>query len=80
MSLLPSQGLIELMHVTEIRIHDTVFYDLFYRELPDGLKEGPMRVNVEAFYENPQVGDTVEVQWVLGSVMGARKVEAASNS
>lgn len=65
---------ITLLEVQPLKIHDSLYYQITYRA--EG-SEAPqqMRINPEAFYTNPQPGDRVSVNMVMGNIMGARKLE-----
>ena len=65
---------IELLAVTAVTIHSSLYYDITYRNLANGQMQRT-RINPEAFYENPQAGDHVQVNIVLGNIMGATRLD-----
>ncbi len=64
---------ITLLEVQPVHIHNSLYYQVQYR-LGESDVVQAMRINPEAFYPNPQPGDRVSVQMVMGNIMGARKV------
>jgi len=69
--LLPQEIEVEVVEVKPLSIHGAVYYDVALKlQTPEG---GVMvqRVNPEAFYVDPQVGDHVRVTLMMGQVMGA---------
>ncbi len=68
---------IELVAVQPVKIHDSLYYQLAFRvEGEETLNQ--LRINPEAFYPNPRPGDRVAVNWILGQIMGAEKLESVS--
>jgi len=64
---------IELVEVQPISIHQSPYYEIRYRVA--GKSElGQMRINPEAFYPDPQPGDRVAVNLLMGNIMGAEKL------
>lgn len=60
--------------VDQLDIHGSIYYDLtFNLEGQNGSQK--MRINPEAFYNNPQPGDKVNVSMVMGNIMSASKIE-----
>lgn len=64
---------IELVEVQPVSIHDSLYYQVTY-QVAGGATRQQMRINPEAFYPNPQVGDRVSVNLLMGNVMGASKI------
>ncbi len=64
---------IELLDVQEVRIHDSLYYQIAFIT-PGSSKVQQTRINPEAFYNNPQRGDRVEVNLLMGNIMGATKL------
>ena len=64
---------IELQDVQALKIHETLYYQVTFT-VPGQAQPQQMRINPEAFYPNPQPGDRVEVNMVMGTVMGAKKL------
>ena len=80
--MLTDDMIIQVTAVEPIHIHDTLYYNIgFLRLNAEGvslLKEAEtMRINPEAFYPNPEVGDHVRVNMVMGTIMGAEKIVTA---
>ena len=73
MGLLPETVRIKIQSVQKLKIHDSVFYDIVYKQESTDSVEST-RINEEAFYANPSPGDEVEVNLVLGNIMGAKKL------
>jgi len=69
------QGTMEitLQSVDKIKIHESIYYQITYQTDETNTKQS-FRINPEAFYPNPQPGDRVRVNWVMGNVMGAEKL------
>lgn len=72
---------VELLSVQAVTIHNSPYYDIQYRVMgADAAGAGPsqtpsvLRINPEAFYPNPQVGDRVAVNFLMGNIMGASKI------
>ena len=64
---------IVLLEVEQLNIHASPYYQIRYRvEGSEAVQE--MRINPEAFYPNPQPGDRVAVNLLMGNVMGASKL------
>jgi hypothetical protein len=64
---------ISLVDVQPVQIHQSPYYDITYREAgSDAVHQ--MRINPEAFYTDPQPGDRVAVTVVMGTIMGAAKL------
>jgi hypothetical protein len=68
---------IELVEVQALSIHNSPYYEIKYRPLAaetgtPALQQ--MRINPEAFYPNPQPGDRVAVNLLMGNIMGATKL------
>jgi hypothetical protein len=72
-------GLLQTMEITlvavqPLKIHESLYYELSYQVSGnDGVQQ--MRINPEAFYANPQPGDRVTVNLLMGNIMGATKLE-----
>ncbi|WP_373533552.1 hypothetical protein [Vampirovibrio sp.] len=64
---------ITLVAVQPIQIHESLYYELSYRVSGDAAVQH-MRINPEAFYANPQPGDRVAVNVLMGNIMGATKI------
>ncbi len=64
---------ITLLEVQPIQIHGSPYYELAYRTA-DSETPQRMRINPEAFYPNPQPGDRVAVNLLMGNIMGATKL------
>lgn len=64
---------IELLEVQHLKIHDSLYYQIAYKT-KDSNQVQQMRINPEAFYTNPQAGDRVAVNMVMGNIMGASKI------
>lgn len=64
---------IELVEVQPISIHQSPYYEISFR-VPGKTELGQMRINPEAFYPDPQPGDRVSVNLLMGNVMGAEKL------
>lgn len=64
---------IDLVEVQPVKIHESLYYQLSYRVVGDNALQ-QMRINPEAFYANPQPGDRVAVNLLMGNVMGATKI------
>ena len=64
---------IELVEVQPIAIHQSPYYEIRYR-VAGKSEMGQMRINPEAFYPNPQPGDRVAVNLLMGNIMGAEKL------
>lgn len=64
------------VHTCEtLTIHESPYYQLTLVD-PATQQAYPMRLNPEAFYPNPQVGDWVRVNAVMGMILGAEKIAA----
>lgn len=72
MSLMGST-IITLLEVIKVEIHGSVYYQITYRPEAGGAAQA-IRINPEAFYPDPQAGDRVEVNMVMGNIMGAQKL------
>lgn len=68
---------IVLLDVVPLEIHSSRFYDLRFRpvDAPEGAPSQSLRINPEAFYENPQRGDRVRVDVAMGNILSARKLD-----
>ncbi len=80
--MLSDEMMIQLKAVEPIHIHDTLYYNIgFVRLSAEGValsdQAETMRINPEAFYPNPVVGDCVQVTMVMGTIMGAEKIVTA---
>lgn len=80
--MLTDETTIQLTGVEPIHIHDTLYYNIYFLSLnAEGVavsdQPETMRINPEAFYPNPVVGDRVKVTMVMGTIMGAEKVVMA---
>jgi hypothetical protein len=64
---------IVLLEVEQLSIHASPYYQIRYK-LVDSDAVQEMRINPEAFYPNPQVGDRVSVNLLMGNIMGASKL------
>jgi hypothetical protein len=65
--------IITLLEVQPISIHNSPYYQVRYQqEGSEAVLE--MRINPEAFYPNPQPGDRVEVNLLMGNIMGASRL------
>jgi hypothetical protein len=64
---------ITLLEVLDIQIHGSLYHQITYRPSAGGQAQA-IRINPEAFYAHPKAGDRVEVELVMGNIMGARKV------
>lgn len=65
--------IITLLEVVKVEIHGSVYYQITFRPENGGLVEA-IRINPEAFYSDPKAGDRVEVNMVMGNIMGAQKL------
>ena len=67
---------IELVEVQAMSIHNSAYYEIRYRVVGqvDSAELGQMRINPEAFYADPQPGDRVAVNLLMGNIMGAEKL------
>ena len=65
---------ITLLTVEAISIHASPYYELTYRTADDATPQR-MRINPEAFYPNPQPGDRVAVNVLMGNIMGATRLD-----
>lgn len=64
---------ITLLDVQPISIHASPYYEISYQSAgSDAVQQ--MRINPEAFYPNPQPGDRVAVNVLMGNIMGATKL------
>lgn len=64
---------ITLVDVQSVSIHNSPYYQIRYQVAgQQGFQE--MRINPEAFYPNPQPGDRVAVNLLMGNIMGATKL------
>lgn len=70
---LESTQIVEITSVHEISIHQSPYYDICYK-IPGSEQELSMRINPEAFYPNPQLGDTIETVSLMGNIMSAKKI------
>jgi hypothetical protein len=66
---------ITLLEVVKVEIHGSVYYQITFRPENDGPVEA-IRINPEAFYPDPQAGDRVEVNMLMGNIMGAQKISS----
>ncbi len=64
---------IELVDVQAISIHQSPYYEISFR-VAGKTELGQMRLNPEAFYADPQPGDRVLVNLLMGNIMGAEKI------
>lgn len=64
---------IELMEVQPVSIHQSLYYEIRYR-VAGKTEPEQMRINPEAFYPDPQPGDRVAVNLLMGNIMGAKKL------
>jgi len=64
---------ITLVEVQPVKIHESLYYQVLYRVAGDERTQ-QMRINPEAFYPDPQPGDRVAVNLLMGNVMGAHKI------
>ena len=64
---------IELVEVQPISIHQSPYYEISFR-VAGKTELGQMRLNPEAFYSDPQPGDRVRVNLLMGNIMGAEKI------
>ena len=62
-----------VLSVEPLSIHNSLYYDITYRQ-SDSEATGKLRINPEAFYADPQPGDQVEVNFLMGNILGARKI------
>jgi hypothetical protein len=60
--------------VQPLKIHDSLYYQIAYR-LSGSDTVQQLRINPEAFYPDPQPGDRVSVNFVMGNIMGATRLE-----
>jgi hypothetical protein len=65
--------IITLLEVVKVEIHGSVYYQITFRPENGGPVEA-IRINPEAFYCDPKAGDRVEVNMVMGNIMGAQKL------
>jgi hypothetical protein len=72
-SLLPLEAVIVLDHVQTLDIHGSIYYQIDYHQEGQTLTQS-MRINPEAFYQDPQRGDRVRVTVLMGNIMGAQKL------
>lgn len=69
---------ITLVDVQPVKIHDSLYYNIAFKLAgSDAVKQ--TRINPEAFYHDPKPGDRVEVNLVMGNIMGATKLEEAKS-
>lgn len=64
---------ITLVEVQPVKIHESLYYQISYKAVGDERLQ-QMRINPEAFYVDPQPGDRVSVNLLMGNVMGAQKL------
>lgn len=64
---------ITLLTVQPISIHASPYYEISYKVEGNNAVQ-QMRINPEAFYPNPQPGDRVAVNLLMGNIMGATKL------
>lgn len=64
---------ITLVEVQPVKIHESLYYQISYKAVGDERLQ-QMRINPEAFYVDPQPGDRVAVNLLMGNVMGAQKL------
>lgn len=64
---------ITLVEVQPVKIHESLYYQISYKAVGDEQLQ-QMRINPEAFYVDPQPGDRVAVNLLMGNVMGAQKL------
>ncbi len=64
---------ITLVTVQSVSIHNSVYYQLSYT-VAGSSELQQMRINPEAFYADPQPGDRVSVNLLMGNIMGATKL------
>jgi hypothetical protein len=72
--LLPQEIEVEVVEVKPLSIHGAVYYDVALRVLAEGAGVMVQRVNPEAFYADPKVGDRVRITLMMGQVMGATRL------
>ncbi|MCE3234084.1 MAG: hypothetical protein K0Q50_264 [Vampirovibrio sp.] len=65
---------ITLLEVQPISIHASPYYEISYKVAGSEAVQ-QMRINPEAFYPNPQPGDRVAVNLLMGNIMGASKLD-----
>ena len=73
MNLLSGNVEITLVEVQSLKIHDSLYYQIAYKTA-DNEAVQHLRINPEAFYPNPQPGDRVSVNMLMGNIMGAQKI------
>lgn len=69
---------ITITDAQEVRIHDSLYYQITFTT-PQNPTPQQTRINAEALYPNPQAGDEVEINLVLGQIMGATKLGSVDN-
>lgn len=69
--LLPQEVEVEVVEVKPLSIHGAVYYDVALKRLTNEGGVMVQRVNPEAFYTDPRVGDLVRITLMMGQVMGA---------
>lgn len=69
---------ITLVAVQAVSIHDSRYFDISYRVTGDARLQ-TLRVNPEAFYADPQPGDRVLVNLLMGNIMGASKISSQAS-
>ena len=62
---------ITLDSVQPVDIHGSRYYDITFQH---NNRSQLLRINPEAFYNNPKPGDRVKVNMVMGNILGAEKV------
>ncbi len=70
---------IVLVDVQVISIHESRYFDIAYHVAGESRVQ-TLRVNPEAFYADPQPGDRVAVNLLMGNIMGASKIDAQAGS
>lgn len=70
---------ITLVAVQAVSIHESRYFDITYQQTGDDRLQ-TMRVNPEAFYADPQPGDRVAVNMLMGNIMGASKISGQAGS
>jgi hypothetical protein len=70
---------IVLVDVQAVSLHGSRYFDITYHVAGD-VRLQTLRVNPEAFYEDPEPGDRVSVNLLMGNIMGASKIGTQSSS
>lgn len=74
MSSLQQTLILTLLEVQPLSVHGSPYYDLLYTTEGSDTPQR-IRINPEAFYPNPQPGDRVSVNLLMGNIMGATKLQ-----